>query len=190
MNKKEQQKIVITGGPGTGKTSVIKELENRDFFCFHEVIREITHKAKEAIGSTNFDTNPIALVDDSLSFNKKILDGRIQHYKDAENIDLSVVFFDRGIPDVLGYMDFFKQSYDSSFTKPCRKYVYDIIFTLPPWEEIYIQDNERFESYEEALQIHLFLEKVYEQFGYQLVSVPFGTISERVDFILNTIKLA
>ena len=68
-----QQKIVITGGPGTGKTSIIKELEKRNYFCYHEVIRELTLEAKKEGSLTDLSTNPIAKVDDSLGFNLKIL---------------------------------------------------------------------------------------------------------------------
>lgn len=183
----KQQKIVITGGPATGKTSLIKALEKRNFFCFHEVIRELTHAAKQEKNTDAFTTNPIAVVEDSLGFNKKILEARIAHYQASKELDHPLVFFDRGIPDVLGYMDFFNQSYDHAFTKPCIKNTYDYIFILPPWEEIFISDGERFETYEEALQIHFYLEKIYEYFGYECISVPFGTVAERVDFMLDQI---
>ena len=183
-----QQKIVITGGPATGKTSLIKELEAREYHCFHEVIRALTEKAKQEKNTEKFTTNPIAVVDDSLAFNKKILDARIAHYKASQELNKELIFFDRGIPDVLGYMDFFNQPYDRTFTRPCVKNTYDHIFILPPWEEIFVTDGERFESYEEALQIHFFLQKIYEHFGYDCISVPFGTVEKRVDFILDQIE--
>ena len=31
------KKVIITGAPGTGKSSIIKELKNRGYFCFDEV---------------------------------------------------------------------------------------------------------------------------------------------------------
>ena len=34
-------KVLITGGPGTGKTSVAKELSNRGYFCFPEIVRAL-----------------------------------------------------------------------------------------------------------------------------------------------------
>lgn len=182
-----QQKIVITGGPGTGKTSIIKELENRNYFCYHEVVRELTLEAKKEGNLKDLSTNPIAEVDDSMGFNLKILNGRIRQFKDSYTIKDKIIFFDRGIPDVLGYMDFFKQSYDAIFTKPCKEYKYTKIIVLPPWEDIYVSDSERFENYEEAVKIHYALENIYTEFGYNIIIVPFGTVEERTDFILNAL---
>ncbi|MDB0043619.1 ATP-binding protein, partial [Flavobacteriaceae bacterium] len=43
MNKK----ILITGGPGTGKTELINELENQGFNCEKEISREITESEQK-----------------------------------------------------------------------------------------------------------------------------------------------
>ena len=40
-------KIVITGGPGTGKTSIINKLEDIGHTVFHESSREIIQKYKK-----------------------------------------------------------------------------------------------------------------------------------------------
>ena len=42
-----QTKVVITGGPGTGKSTVIKELAKRNFTCMPEISREITQDARQ-----------------------------------------------------------------------------------------------------------------------------------------------
>ena len=31
------KKVIISGGPGTGKSSIINELKNRGYLCFDEV---------------------------------------------------------------------------------------------------------------------------------------------------------
>ena len=183
-----QQRIVITGAPGTGKTSIIKKLENDDYFCYHEIIRDFTLEAKENSDASTFDSNPLTFVKDPFEFNTKILNGRINQYLQSQQNSEHTIFFDRAIPDVLAYMDFFDQKYGLEFTEACRTYRYNTIFLLPPWEDIYMSDNERFESFEEAKQIHYHLEKTYRTYSYSIKLVPFGSVEERVDFILNTIK--
>ena len=42
-----QKKIVLIGGPGTGKSSVLDELERRGFICMSEISREITLEARK-----------------------------------------------------------------------------------------------------------------------------------------------
>jgi predicted ATPase len=59
---------------------------------------------------------------------------------------------------------------------------------MAPWEEIYITDNERYENFEQALAIHNHLERTYAALNYVIVDVPVGTIKERTDFILASIK--
>ena len=183
-----QQKIVITGAPGTGKTSIIKKLEGDHFFCYHEIIRDFTLEAKEKGDAKTFLSNPLTFVDDPFEFNTKILNGRIDQYLAADTNANDLVFFDRAIPDVLAYMDFFNQEYTSLFTKACQEYLYTKIFMLPPWEEIYMSDNERLESFEEAKQIHYHLENTYRRYNYEIELVPFGKVTDRVDFVLNSIK--
>jgi len=183
-----QQRIVITGAPGTGKTSIIKKLENDDFFCYHEIIRNFTLEAKENSDTNIFDSNPLAFVKDPFEFNTKILNGRINQYLQSQQNNNRTIFFDRAIPDVLAYMDFFNQKYGSEFTGACRTYRYNNVFLLPPWEDIYMSDNERFESFEEAKQIHYHLEKTYRAYSYPIKLVPFGSVEERVNFILKQLN--
>ena len=59
---------------------------------------------------------------------------------------------------------------------------------MPPWEEIYISDNERYENFEQALAIHNHLERTYKKLSYPIIEVPIGTVEERADFILNYLK--
>ena len=59
---------------------------------------------------------------------------------------------------------------------------------LPPWKDIYTSDNERYESFEQAVKIYHHLKKTYLQIGYKISVVPFGTIQERANYILDAIK--
>lgn len=183
------KKVVITGSPGTGKTSIINELKNKNQYCFDEIIRTLTLEAKNKIDTDSQLTNPIAFVDNPLDFNTKLLEGRIHQFNEAKHRVEALTFFDRGIPDVIAYMDFFNQTYDDKFTNACNNFIYDMVFLLPPWKAIYKCDNERFETFEEAKKIHNNLKQVYHNLEYKIIEVPFGTIEERTNFILNTINM-
>ncbi len=185
----EQQKIVITGGPSTGKTCLIEALEKTGYRCFPEVIRLMTLEAKETGTLSSFTTNPIASVKDPLDFNRKILSAREAHYKEASLKKEGAIFFDRGIPDVLAYMEYFGQTYGSEFLESAHTHRYDTIFILPIWKEIYVVDNERFESFDEALAIHDHLWESYSKLGYKVIEVPMASITARVDFIVKTLHL-
>ncbi len=183
-----KKRIVITGAPGTGKTSIIVKLEESKFFCFHEVIRTMTQEAKKSNGVKSIVSNPIVSVSDPYRFNTTILNARIQQFKNASLNKENILFYDRGIPDVLAYMDYFNQSYEEHFVNECKKHIYDHIFILPPWQDIYVSDEERYESFEQAVEIHHHLFDTYTKLGYHCIEVPFGDVEKRSNFILQTIS--
>ena len=184
----EKNKIVITGAPGTGKTLLVKTLEAKGYYCFPEVIRDMTAAAKKGTTAKPIATNPLVFVDDPMEFNKALLEGRKTHFQTALRLKEPLCFFDRGMPDVLAYMDYFGQSYPEEFIKACEEHRYSHIFILPPWEDIFISDNERMESFQQALDLHEHLMETYELFGYRINILPKTTVSERVSILLETIN--
>ena len=172
------KKIVITGGPGTGKSSIVNELMRRDFHCFEEISRAVILKAREDGIEQLFLTDP-------LKFSELLLHGRIDQFRSADALDKPQVFIDRGIPDVLAYMDYIGDSYPQYFVDACQEHIYDQVFILAPWQEIFRSDNERYENFEQAIRIHEYLLKTYDHFNYKLLDVPFGPVKNRADFILN-----
>ncbi|RDY61786.1 AAA family ATPase [Flagellimonas nanhaiensis] len=183
-----KSKVVITGAPGTGKTSIVNGLESKGFHCFHEIIRDMTFKARMEEGDKEHISNPLVFVDDAMQFNKDLLHGRAQHHRQSKDIDAPLCFFDRGVPDVLAYMDFFDQTYGKEFVEACENHRYDAVFIVPPWKEIYVSDNERLETFNEAEKIHDALMNTYTQFGYNPIIVPKDVVPERVAFILETLN--
>lgn len=176
------QKIVITGGPGTGKSSIIKELKKRGHICFDEISRQVTLDARKNGIEQLFLTEP-------LLFSELLLEGRQKQYIDANSQGANLVFLDRGLPDVLAYMDYFNSEYPNHFIDTCKINTYDQVFILAPWQEIFESDSERYESFEQATQIHEHLLNTYKKYNYNLLDVPFGSIEKRTDFVLDILNL-
>lgn len=172
------RKIVITGGPGTGKSSIVHELEKRGETCLHEISRQVTLEAqKEGIAQL--------FLEQPLLFSQKLLEGRLNQFHKANSKDSDHIFIDRGLPDVVAYMDYFNTEYPEHFHKTCEEHQYEKVFILPPWKEIYKSDNERYESFEEALKISSYLYSTYIKYGYEPIEVPKTGILERTEFILS-----
>lgn len=175
-----QNKIVITGGPGTGKSTLINELIKRGYNCLEEISRDITEMARRNGIEQLFLKNPML-------FSEMLLEGRENQYKIANNMDTDFIFFDRGIPDIHAYMNYISIDYPPIYVEKSMKYRYDTIFITPPWQEIYITDEVRYENFEQSLAIFNHLKRTYENLDYQLIEVPCGTIEFRTDFILNNL---
>jgi predicted ATPase len=172
--------IVIIGGPGSGKTTIIDALSEKGYCCYPEISRQVTIDAKKEGINQLFLTNPIL-------FSQKLLEGRINQYKSALLEPAEVVFLDRGIPDVLAYMKFLGDAYPDDFDLAGAQHKYSQVLVLPPWEAIYVSDAERYENFEQAKEIFIHLKETYQNYGYELTEVPIGTVDERVEFILNCI---
>lgn len=178
FKKVQKEIVVIIGGPGTGKTTIIDGLIARGFCCYPEVSREVTMEAKKQGIEQLFLENP-------LLFSELLLEGRKKQFVNACKEPHEVVFLDRGIPDVLAYMHYIGDSYPAHFDHACQQNKYTKIFILPPWEEIYVSDDERYENYEQAKLIYNHLVETYQKYGYQLIDVPKDSVENRISYILK-----
>lgn len=81
-----QKKIVLIGGPGTGKSTVLNALEELAYPCMHEISREVTLEARKKGIEQLFLTKP-------LLFSESLLLGREGQFKDSLKIKSDYVFF-------------------------------------------------------------------------------------------------
>ncbi len=177
INLLRGQRIVITGGPRFGKTSIVEELKTRNFTCFHEVSRKIIKEQLENGGD-------ILPWKDLAAFSKILFESRIQQF--YQIIAKDFAFFDRGIPDIIAYMEKDDLLIPSTFFSKAKECKYhSTVFVVPPWEEIYKNDAQRMEDYYTASQLHDYISNTYEKLGYDIVVLPKVSVKERADFILN-----
>lgn len=185
VSVRKTKKILLTGPPGTGKTAVIDALKELNYAVKEEVIREMTAALEDLNESDGI--NPLVIADDPLEFNKRLFEKRKDHFK--QSVTNEVCFFDRGLIDVVGYMEHFKQVYPAYFTAEIKNNRYDMVFYFEPWEAIFTKDEERLETFKDVLSIDDTLKKCYHRLDYDFVVVPQKSIAERTRFILNMINV-
>jgi predicted ATPase len=172
---------VITGGPGTGKTTLLHELQQTGHFCVSEVARQVI-KEQLVIGGEGLPWVNLPL------YTALMLERSLETYHQALN-HTRVTFFDRGIPDSIAYARIAGMPISRELDEAAWKYRYDDpVFMLPPWAEIYQQDEERKEDYRHSVVLYNMLVKVFEDYDYKLVEVPKVSLRERVEFISDHIK--
>lgn len=173
--------MIISGGPGFGKTSIIDELENRNYNVMHEVSRSIIKEQLESGGD-------ILPWKNLTTFSRLLFERRVKQFQEAaEN---KWVFFDRGIPDIVAYMGKDELEIPSSYMLKLEECNYcPIVFIVPPWQEIFKNDAERMENYKTACEINEIIIQTYTNLGYEIEILPKVSIQERTEFILNKISI-
>ena len=111
---------------------------------------------------------------------------RSNQYNKPQNSDIT--FFDRGVHEIIAYLNFIKIKYDNYFIESAKKIVYDKIFILPPWKDIYINDNVRYESFDQCKQIHEEIVKVYKELKVEIIVLEKNSVPNRIDNILQIIN--
>ena len=175
------KKIVISGGPGSGKTTIIEGLKSKGYFCLEEISREYIAAGKDAGIENHFEEDPLA-------FSRLLWEGRLNQYHQADQYLLNhskekFAFFDRSLVDVVAYLNY-KNTPIRQWEELLQQYAYDLVFLVAPIEQTYHNDRLRMESFEEAVALHKSLVKTYEQIG-NFVDVPFLPPKERIAFILK-----
>jgi len=174
-------RIVLTGGPSTGKTTIIEQLDALGYICKHEISRQITRQGQK-------DGIDQLFLKDPLAFSKALFEGRKRQYAQTDNYEKAPVFFDRGLPDIVAYMDYLGESAPQSFFKDITHMRYDLVFIFPPWKAIHISDNERYESFEQGQKIYQHILSRYQNLDYDPIEVPTGSVNDRIEFILKFLR--
>lgn len=174
--------VVITGGPGSGKTSLIEALANAGYGVEPEAGRAIIRQQQSVDGQA------LPWRDRAL-FAQRMLEHDIEAHERSRSA-ATHVFHDRGVPDVVGYLNLCSLPVPHDMSEAARTLRYHpTVFIAPPWPEIFGQDEERRQDFAEAKRTFDAMTAVYPTYGYELVEVPKATVAERVAFVLDHLGL-
>jgi predicted ATPase len=172
--------FVVTGGPGSGKTALIEALRQTGYQCTVEAGRAIIQD-QMLIGGRALPW------DDRSLFAELMLSWEMRSYRIAQE-QTGIVFFDRGVADVLGYLQLIGFAVPVHIEKAVETFRYHRrVFIAPPWEQIFCQDGERKQSFDEAIRTYDAMVAAYSQYGYELLELPRTSVKQRLDFVLQEV---
>lgn len=174
--------FVLTGGPGSGKTTLLAALAEAGLATMPEAGRAII-RDQIRIGGTGWHGQ------DRRLFAELMLGWEMRSWQAAQAVE-GPVFFDRGIPDVIGYLSLYEGRVPAHVTRAARLYRYHpTVLLAPPWPEIFEQDEDRGQDFDEAVATAQAMEQAYAEAGYDLLPLPLAPVAERVDFVLELLDV-
>lgn len=165
---------IVTGGPSSGKKTIIRLLRTMGFRVIKEVARGVIERAnRQGITTQELRKNE-AKFQESLLLPKLRLEQKLP--KDQ------VIFWNRAMPDSIAYLRNCGGDYRKALAL-CEKGLYKRVYLLDQLPQ-FQQDYARIENLEEAKRINQLLYEAYSELGYEVIRVPVMAPDERVRFIL------
>jgi len=171
-------KVIITGSPGTGKSTLLAELAS----CV-EVAEEVSRALILSEREKSSDISPWGNVK---TFANLALERMLAQYQMQES---SCCVYDRAIPDLMVSLLHRGASVESIYERAVKDQLAgSVVFFAPPWEEIYVSDDLRPETFEQTLSLSSLTREVYQDLGFDLIELEKTTPSERAIQMKQIIK--
>lgn len=173
------KKYALIGGPGTGKSTLLAELQKRGIYAMKEVAEYLIERELRK-------ENGILPWKNRDGFQKKLLETQLKWEREIPR-EIKISFQDRGIADGIAYYRIDNLEPPKELLEAARNANYETIFLLDPLKN-YKQTEIRHEDKEKALRIHNEIRKAYEELGYKTIRIPAGSLEFRIELILDLIK--
>ena len=171
--------VVISGCSSGGKSTLIAELGKRGHAVVEEPGRRIVKEELASGGSA------LPWVD-RIAFARRAITMALADRAAAGSLD-GWVFFDRGLIDAVAALEHMTGKPVLTALGQANRY-HRRVFLAPPWPEIYETDPERRHGFDVALAEYSRLLETYPSLGYEVLILPKVGVSERANFVLNTLE--
>ena len=180
MSLSAPRHAVLTGAPGAGKTTLLVAASAAGFSTSPEVARTLLQQPG---GMELREADPVG-------FAEAMLEAHICEFEAAAD-KLGTVLFDRGVPDVVGFLDVSGLPVPKSVDAACRQIRYTgPIFRAPAWAAIYRQDHERIQTWDQAVTSDTAVTAAWRRYGYEVVDLPLVGVEERLEFLVSRLHPA
>ncbi|OKH87104.1 AAA family ATPase [Thalassospira sp. TSL5-1] len=174
--------VVLTGGPGAGKTTLINYLNTLGYETSPEIARNVI-ETQQKQGGTALPWQ------DNEAYCRLMTEGSMRAWQVGMALAPVTVFFDRGLPDALAHRRLYQLPEDSTLNQVIKTCRYrQTVFILPPWPEIYQTDTARKQSLAEAIKTYDVLHQTYLDCGYTPVEIAKGPVEQRAEQILTLLS--
>lgn len=173
--------VVFTGGPSTGKTTLIQHLSAAGYPVVREAATDVLRRAEAARVRQKRPQR----------FQEEILNLQLERESHAlETAPAQVpIFADRGVGDHFGYLRHagvaIFPGLEAAWTAALRRYAAILVLAPGP---IYDPDGSRSESKQEAIAIHRLLGEEYRQRHPHVAEIPWGSPPEREQLVLAQVE--
>ncbi len=175
--RKKTNWYVITGGPGSGKTTTVNLLNERGY-------KTTIEHARHYLDTKIRDGKTVEEIRKNQSeFQLGVLEMQIE--QEAELVPDELVFLDRAIPDALAYYRFLGLDGDARLEEAMKSVSYKKVFILDCLP--LVNDYARREDEAAQKKIHQTLIEVYESLPFPILRIPVLPTDERVEFILKNL---
>ncbi len=169
---------VLTGAPGAGKTTLLDAAAAAGLSTSPEVARRIL----QLPGGMELRKA------DPLGFAEAMTEAHAREYQRHAGHPGPVVF-DRGFPDVVGFLEVSGLPVPKAVDRACRTLRYHgPVLRAPAWAAIYVQDAERIQDWEQAVASDEAVTAAWKRYGYEVADLPLAGVEERLDFLRKMLK--
>jgi predicted ATPase len=169
------RRIVIAGGPGSGKSTLLRALAQAGENCYEECSRVLIREQLARAGRlVPWDDLAAFARECSVRMRAQLADGA-RHGR---------CFFDRGLPDLIGYLSHGGQHAPEEWRAASRGYA-SAVFFAPPWREIFVNDAERPQSFAEAQALSAHIRRAYLDCGFHLIELVKSSVADRLRQVLQ-----